>query len=155
MTLAFVSADAIEQYPIGGVEVRRKFPNTSFPKDIESADLSAFGVATVYNTDQPAIDENTQSIKEGTPALINGIWKQVWNVISLTTEELESIAELKASNIRGERDDKLAASDWTQMSDNPMSNAKKAKWATYRQELRDITSSDGFPDTVVWPSEPA
>ena len=154
MTLAFVSADAIEQYPIGGVDIRRRFPNTSFPKDIENADLSAFGVATVYNSEQPTIDESTQKIEEGTPAFANGVWKQVWNVISFTAEELASIAELKASNIRGERDDKLAASDWTQLSDNPISDTKKAKWATYRQELRDITSSAGFPDTVVWPSEP-
>ena len=95
MTLAFVSADAVEQYPVGGVDIRRRFPNTSFPKDIESADLSAFGVATVYSTDQPAIDENTQRIEEGAPAFANGIWKQVWNVTSLTTEELASIAELK------------------------------------------------------------
>ena len=155
MTLAFVSADAVEQYPVGGVDIRRRFPNTSFPKDIESADLSAFGVATVYSTDQPAIDENTQRIEEGAPAFANGIWKQVWNVTSLTTEELASIAESKASDVRGERDDKLAASDWTQFADNPMSNTKKTKWATYRQELRDITTSDGFPDIIVWPNEPA
>ena len=36
---------------------------------------------------------------------------------------------------------KLTASDWTQLPDAPLSDSKKAEWATYRQALRDIPNN--------------
>ena len=42
--------------------------------------------------------------------------------------------------IRKKRDARLQASDWTQLPDAPLTAEKKAEWATYRQELRDITT---------------
>ena len=39
---------------------------------------------------------------------------------------------------RAKRDRLLEASDWTQMPDSPLSDSKKAEWATYRQALRDL-----------------
>ena len=36
------------------------------------------------------------------------------------------------------RDILLIESDWTQMSDSPLSDSKKQEWATYRQALRDL-----------------
>jgi len=39
------------------------------------------------------------------------------------------------------RNRKLKDSDWTQMSDSPLSNSKKTEWATYRQKLRDIPNN--------------
>lgn len=52
------------------------------------------------------------------------------------------------------RNNKLAASDWTQLPDYPMSAEEKAAWAVYRQQLRDITNQPGFPDNIIWPTEP-
>jgi hypothetical protein len=46
----------------------------------------------------------------------------------------------------------LQQSDWTQMPDAPEAN--KAAWATYRQELRDVTNQVGFPDNIIWPEVP-
>jgi DMSO/TMAO reductase YedYZ molybdopterin-dependent catalytic subunit len=60
--------------------------------------------------------------------------------------------EALAVSIRAERDTLLTASDWTQASDIPQ--ATKDKWATYRQALRDIPQQEGFPATVVWPTQP-
>lgn len=53
------------------------------------------------------------------------------------------------------RDSLLADSDWTQLADSPLTATKKAQWATYRQELRDITTQPGYPDNVTWPSPPS
>ena len=53
--------------------------------------------------------------------------------------------------IRNIRDALLSGSDWTQLPDSP---ADKAAWATYRQELRDITTTYPSPDEVVWPTPP-
>jgi len=54
--------------------------------------------------------------------------------------------------IRAERDRRLAASDWTQVSDAPVDSAA---WATYRQQLRDLPQNYILPDDVEWPEEPA
>ena len=54
--------------------------------------------------------------------------------------------------IRAERDRRLAASDWTQVSDAPVD---AAAWATYRQQLRDLPQNYILPDDVEWPEEPA
>jgi len=39
------------------------------------------------------------------------------------------------------RDRLLAQCDWTQAADSPLSDSKKAEWATYRQTLRDLTKT--------------
>ena len=57
----------------------------------------------------------------------------------------------KAAEVRVERNTKLAATDWTQITD---STADKTAWATYRQALRDITAQAGFPWTITWPDAP-
>ena len=43
--------------------------------------------------------------------------------------------------IRSIRDAKLRDSDWTQGSDSPLTDEKKAEWATHRQALRDYPAS--------------
>jgi len=57
--------------------------------------------------------------------------------------------------LREERNKKLAATDWTQYNDSPLSDSKKTEWATYRQSLRDITSSSQSIFSVTWPTEPS
>ena len=49
----------------------------------------------------------------------------------------------------------LRDSDWTQFNDSPLSDSKKTEWATYRQSLRDITSSSQSIFSVTWPTEPS
>ena len=59
--------------------------------------------------------------------------------------------------LRLKRDALLTESDWTQVNDSPLTDAKKAEWSTYRQELRDLPSSyqstTNFDD-VVFPTQP-
>jgi hypothetical protein len=57
----------------------------------------------------------------------------------------------QATSVRTSRTQKLKDSDWTQIAD---STADKAAWATYRQQLRDITGQAGFPWTITWPDAP-
>ena len=64
-------------------------------------------------------------------------------------EELESI--VYSEKVRTNRNKLLADSDWTQVADAPVD---KAAWATYRQELRDITEQDGFPVSANFPTAP-
>jgi hypothetical protein len=55
-----------------------------------------------------------------------------------------------AAQVRAERDEKLAATDWRASSDLTL----PTEWANYRQALRDIPSQEGFPNTITWPDEP-
>ena len=155
MTLAFVQNDAVTEYPIGFEDVRRRFPNTSFPKGTENPDLTAFGVVTVHNADQPTVDSTTQRIEEGTPTFDGTQWNQVWNVVTLSAEEQQQITDNKANSIRTQRNEKLTACDWTVLTDSPLTTAKKTEWKTYRTALRDITAQSGFPHSVTWPTEPS
>lgn len=56
--------------------------------------------------------------------------------------------------VRADRNARLASTDWTQIADAPLSPAKAAAFAAYRQALRDLP--DQFPDpaSVVWPLQP-
>ena len=71
-----------------------------------------------------------------------------WNA-DLTRVENEKIVHL-----RKQRDFMLSQSDWTQGNDSPLSDSDKTAWATYRQELRDITDTYSSLDDVVWPTKP-
>jgi len=60
--------------------------------------------------------------------------------------------------LREERDFKLLMSDWTQGADSPLNDTKKAEWATYRQALRDMTTTfaNALSQEDIWfPEEPS
>lgn len=59
--------------------------------------------------------------------------------------------------LRTKRKADLISCDWTQTTDAPLSDSKKAEWATYRQALRDLPAT--YPNVtdksdVTWPSKP-
>tara|TARA_Y100000768_G_scaffold346040_1_gene293337 strand:- start:1294 stop:1587 length:294 start_codon:yes stop_codon:yes gene_type:complete len=68
----------------------------------------------------------------------------------LDADALQS--QLKAEELRGTRNSELLATDWTQLSDVP--DTIKNKYTTYRQQLRDLPATDGFPD-VDMPTKPS
>lgn len=87
---------------------------------------------------KPEILENS-TVVDG--AIVNGFITS-----ESTTEAIRKIRNIRLNN-----------SDWTQAIDSPLSDAKKAEWATYRQILRDLpsqyTENDNIDD-VVFPTPP-
>jgi len=61
--------------------------------------------------------------------------------------------EFYEAEVRAQRSQLLAQTDWTQAADVPQ--ATKDKWAPYRQALRDVPQQEGFPYNVTWPTPPA
>ena len=57
-------------------------------------------------------------------------------------------------DIRANRDEILASTDWTMTTG---ATVDQAQWAAYRQVIRDIpqTYKDKTPDDVVWPTQPS
>ena len=79
----------------------------------------------------------------------NGVLRfQIVAVPAPTLDEL-------ASQVRAERDMKIAETDYLAMPDYPLSDEDKAAVMAYRQALRDVPAQDGFPREVVWPEVPA
>jgi hypothetical protein len=72
-------------------------------------------------------------------------------------EDAKAAAALEAAwdALRAERNSRLTACDFTQLSDAPITVEKKAEWATYRQELRDLPENTVDPLAPVWPTQPA
>ena len=72
-------------------------------------------------------------------------------------QESEVDSQLLLSQFKDLRNSLLAQSDWTQFADSPLSDTKKAEWATYRQALRDLPQQ--YPDAItnddiIWPTKP-
>ena len=90
------------------------------------------------------------------------LYKMVDNErIKLTAEEeaeleqLRQEADLDFTMVRADRNAKLMTTDWTQLSDAPVTEAKKTEWATYRQELRDYPAqASKVSELPAWPREP-
>lgn len=64
------------------------------------------------------------------------------------------------SEIRAERNIRLANADWCVVEDSPLSDSDKATARTYRQSLRDITTGLDLttvmgPEDVTWPTRPS
>lgn len=64
-----------------------------------------------------------------------------------TTEEV-------AAQVRAQRDEMIAQTDYLMMPDYPISDEDKALVEAYRQALRDIPEQEGFPSEVQWPVAP-
>ena len=71
------------------------------------------------------------------------------------------LAELQAAyplqELRRERNQLLAESDWIGLSDTALTNEKSAEWKLYRQKLRNLPDGLDTVDkvnAVTWPTKP-
>ena len=61
------------------------------------------------------------------------------------------------AGLRSKRNSILASSDWTVLTDSPLSAELKTAWLEYRQDLRDITegvNTVAKVNAVVFPDKP-
>jgi hypothetical protein len=61
------------------------------------------------------------------------------------------------AGLRSKRNALIASSDWTVLSDSPLSAELKTAWLEYRQDLRDITeglNTEAKVKAVVFPDKP-
>ncbi len=66
-------------------------------------------------------------------------------------EWLDGQSKRELKNLREDRNNRLAETDWMSLPDAPtMSDA----WKKYRQDLRDITKTYKSPKDVKWPTKP-
>ncbi len=142
-------------------QLRAETPGTSFPKQLTADILDGLGYDPVLNgADATVSGPYERSTRDGVEQ-IDGQWFTkfiVGPVFANSDEETAyrtGIDNQVAANVRAERDRKLAACDWTVLTDSPLTTAKKTEWKTYRTALRNISAAEGFPHTMEWPTEPS
>ena len=152
---------------------RNEFANMSLPRVWKAATLDALDLDPVLRSPAATVGDYQVSVRDGVVQDANGNW--VENYVArdmfqdttdedgVTTTKAEHEAAYQAgldANVaedhRTTRDKLLADTDWTQMNDSPLTNEAKTAWATYRQELRDLTDLDAWPNLADedWPVEP-
>lgn len=97
---------------------------------------------------QPMWDPNYQELERITP-VPDGQDYVEYRVTNVMEED-----EVIANRHRHDRNDLLTETDWTQLEDVPLTSSEKTLWNTYRQSLRDITTQEGFPNNIIWPTKP-
>ena len=133
-----------------GGDVRKLHKKVSFRSD--GGTFSDLGYDEIASTPPPAPSGTYKTVyRDGETQDANGYWAEAWAERDMTVEEVQQRDDNKAEQVRAERNEKLANSDWTQLADSP---ADKAAWATYRQALRDMTDQAGFPNKIDRPAEP-
>ena len=66
----------------------------------------------------------------------------------------EVINKMEWSAVRAKRDGLISSTDWTQMTDTPLTAEKVEAFKVYRQQLRDLPQTVKNPDDVIWPEKP-
>jgi hypothetical protein len=148
MQIAIISNNEVTQ--VG--DYRDLFPNVSFPSSGPNAEWLTENSCMQCNL-YLAYDPLTQALEPSTPTINNGMVDLV-KIVELSADQITANKASALSGIRAIRNALLTACDYTQASDNP--SPKKAAWATYRQELRDIpeTINSGNLDPRTWNNWP-
>lgn len=148
-----ITNGSVDTYPYSVGQLRRDYPNTSFPKTVPTATMAAYGMYPVGYEAAPDYDPLTHRLQHSSvPSLVDGEWKLTKTVVALTAQQIADATSAKATEMRKERDAKLAETDFYALSDVTMS----AEMTTYRQALRDITAHENWPnlEDADWPTKP-
>jgi hypothetical protein len=133
-----------------------KYPNISFPKPLTPYVIDTYGLEVILEGPQPQTTPPYETVVRQGIEEIKGKWfkKYVIGPIFTNQEDEDSyrlrIDTQASESIRNNRNNLISKSDWMGCSDVIMSD----EWRQYRQELRDITTQEGFPHNVDWPEEP-
>ena len=147
-------------------------PNMSLPRVWKAATLDALDLDPVLKSPAATTTAYQTSVRDGVVQDANGNWVENYvarDMFADTTEDGVTTTKAEheaayqagldakvAEGHRTTRDKLLADTDWTQMNDSPLSNEDKTAWATYRQELRDLSDLDAWPNLADddWPVAP-
>jgi len=154
-------------------EVRAANANMSLPRVWTSGVCDALNVDPVLASPAATTKAYEVSARDGVEQNSNGDWVEKYvarDMFADTTDddgvkttkaqhEAAYQATLDARTAEGHRvtrNTKLSETDWTQMNDSPLANDVKTAWATYRQELRDLSDLDEWPnlEDADWPVAP-
>ena len=143
MIVAIVKEETIEQ--VGDLAVL--FASTSFPASGPSEDWMADNGVVPVTYFKP-YDAQSEKLVSTDPYMEDGA---VYAVVvqPLTEDDIAAKNVATIATNKAARNQKLTATDWTQLTDVPLTGDCKVEFAAYRQALRDID-----PLNPVWPELP-
>jgi hypothetical protein len=116
---------------------------------LETSAEELTSVPDIYSVVEITDEQALQLESSSSPLfLING------NLVSLRGKLWAENPEPMKEVIRRKRNNLLANSDWTQLSDSPLDEDTRSAWATYRQNLRDLTDNIDENGEVDYPVAP-
>ena len=147
MLIAIVDGESIQQ--MGNYKVM--FPNVSFPSSGPDPQWLEQNNAKIVLSTKP-FDRTTQKIESAEP-YVEGDYVYIVRIIDLTdqetTDRANTVNEQIATTKRSERNRLLTDTDWTQITDSPLTSEKKTEWANYRQALRDLPTNNDWPNVEM------
>lgn len=142
-------------FPLLEDNFKQIHPDITFPAVLFPCHVEPLGYGMYEFSQQPTLTGRYDKLVEGAPIRDEqGYWRQQWLVVEQTAEEKAVTDDRKQKEVRFVRTRRLMESDWTRLDDAPLSTEQRAAWATYRQQLRDLTDQPGFPWEVTWPNQP-
>ncbi len=147
MLIAIVDGESIQR--LG--HYKTMFPNVSFPSSGPDAQWMEQNNAKIVLSTKP-FDRTTQRIESVEPYVEDDCVYNV-RIIDLTdqetTDRANTVNERTATTKRSERNKLLLETDWTQITDSPLTSEKKTEWANYRQALRDLPTNNDWPNVEM------
>jgi len=145
------------EYPVSYDQIYTRIlsPNNKpkLPIDLDYLQENGYHPVTPQNI--PSVSPSTR-IEMGLPILANGIFYENYVLTEMTDEEKNISYDSRAFDMRNMRDvifretiDRISPVRWESMS-----SETKESWVSYREDLLNITTQDGFPFDVIWPTQP-
>ena len=147
-------------------EWRAAFKNMSLPKVWSTSVCDALNLDPVFASPAATTSAYQTSVRDGVEQDSKGNWVEKYVAKDMfadieggktkSEQEKEYQATLDADKAAGHRiarNEKLAETDWTAMSDVTMADNMK----TYRQALRDLPTHKNWPnlEDADWPTKPS
>ena len=151
MIYALVKNNTIVEGPRG---LPDNWENVSRLDLLPSESLFELGWYPVVTDEIPAYDTTVQYLV--TRYVIEDTQvRETFDIVNYTQEERQESVDAAWAQLRVERDQFLAESDWTELPSIRKQRSQEWAdlWDEYRQALRDITSTTSI-DSVVWPEKP-
>lgn len=99
------------------------------------------------------LDADYEQVEPYTHAVVR-LPSGLCRLVQISERDIAKRFTLRWDEVRAERNALLAACDWTQLADAPLSTEQRTAWQSYRQALRDITAQSD-PFDLDWPSAPS
>jgi len=106
-------------------------------------------MAKLLEDARPSYDADTQTVIEGAVEERSGSYYQTFSVIDRSAGAIANDLANKKSQVRAQRNARLAETDWAMMPDSPLIDYDKGIMASYRTALRDVPAQAGFPNNAL------
>jgi hypothetical protein len=143
---------SVVKYPYTLDELIAENPHVSFTTEIDERTLAEFRVVSVIPAQKPPVLYDKNLVQSAIRNINNTAYVELWTYEDADPVVVVERTEMESTLVRAKRNQLLADSDWTQLSDCPVNSVA---WAAYRQELRDVPQTEGFPWSIDWPLAPS